>query len=130
MGSAEEEDETIAQLLRWLISQKTLSVEKIKFLQLGWCRSNLDGWAAESYSMALGNAFINYTSAFVKSAVENDFTSEEQLSLITAAAFGCPNKYDEAVAAAEELVYDHKAFYSEAEIELGIKFLEIIEQFK
>lgn len=65
LGTTESPDDTIGALLSWLREQAPYAEGEIFRLQLG-CRSNLDGWLADSYSHVLSGALFSAPVDFVK----------------------------------------------------------------
>lgn len=65
LGATEYPDDTISTLLSWLREQAPYSEDEILRLQLG-CRSNLDGWLADSYAHVLSGALFAAPVEFVK----------------------------------------------------------------
>jgi len=94
MGEAGQEDQTREELLRWLMGQEMLSVDSIKGLLLGACRSNLDGWMTDSYAIAMARAFANYPEEYVRLLAGEVFSDSERNIIISLTGYGSDGPED------------------------------------
>ena len=89
LGEAGKDDLTRTELLHWLKRQTTLSADEISGLLAGACRSNLDGWAAESYANALGRACAAYPVEYIKAMASEKFSGAERETVLVMTAHAC-----------------------------------------
>jgi len=117
MGEAGKEDQTREELLRWLIEQETYSMDSIGGLLLGACRSNLDGWMTDSYTIAMARAFVAYPEEYVRVLAGEAFSNNDRNALISLTGYGsdAPEDFHADALEAMELLTGDPLRLSEAE---------------
>ena len=126
LGEAGQETQTTEALLGWLIDQQTLSEDELRGLLLGACRSSLDGWATDSYCIALSKAFIAYPEVYLRILTGDHFTDEERQMIVSMTGYGCdvPEEFHQAaLSEAEALIY-HTGLSDETMLRWGTALLE------
>lgn len=116
LGEAGKELQTLQELLTWLQKQETLSEGEITGLLAGSCRTNLDGWMTDSYTVAMARAFTAYPESYVKCLSASAFSDDERELIVGLTAYGCAWPEDfhrEALAAAESVVGDPLRYTAE-----------------
>lgn len=123
LGEAGQEMQTQQELLTWLQGQQVLSESEIMCLMMGYCRSNPDGWLSDGYCVALAKYFLKYPQTYVELLASEEFSAQEQETLIRATGYGSDVPEDfhqQCVDAMYELLYKSGALYGEAE-KIGIE---------
>lgn len=89
LGEAGKDDLTRTELLHWLKRWETLSADEIAGLLAGACRSNVDGWAAESYGNVMLRACTVYPVEYVKALATEEFSDAERETVLMMTVHAC-----------------------------------------
>jgi len=89
LGEAGKDDLTRTELLHWLTRWETLSADEITGLLAGACRSNVDGWVAESYGSVMLRACAAYPVEYVKALAAEEFSDAERETVLMMTAHAC-----------------------------------------